>query len=322
MEIKKFLKERSIWIPIGNVKSLHNFKKNDMVCFSKLPEEISAGKELYNLYLFSNGVITQQVIIDRTIKNDLSKDLYFIKNASNVELASNMICENIKVEKPKKVDAILTEKLLSLAEKVEKKYVGKQNLIANSDALINYLTKFSEALDLIDDSKKSKKNEYIKTKEDVESFLKEELPELSLKNSFPTNAEPFDFLEKLEKDTIRMAMSAETWIEEKDLSMISVSLSDAVDVIKIGVNFANFEFVKACDGISSLDTLVRDYFNDEIYSWKNNFQTHYAKEKNLGHEYETKMKLKFNFKNESVEIMKEAEAEAEKVVKKVKKLKN
>lgn len=317
MDIKKFTKERKIWIPTGNVKNLHTFKKDDVVCFSKLPEEMNNNKELFNLYVFHDGFINHQIIIDKKTKDDLSKDLSFIKNTSQVDLNESMIAESFKTEKEKKIDIDLRDKLLVTAKKVEKKYVGKTDLIANSNVLIDYLTKFSEALIFVDDSKKVKNNEYITSKEDVENFLKESLPDLTLKNSFPTNKEPFTFLADLEKETIRMAMSAKTWIAEKDLNMIAVSLSDAIDVIKIGVDFSKFEFVKACDGISHLDTLVRDYFNDDIYSWKNDFQHHYKNDKNLGHEYEKTMKLSYAPKGKPLDNLNEVEES----VKKVKKLK-
>ncbi|NCQ51547.1 hypothetical protein GW796_06580 [archaeon] len=317
MNVEKFSKERRIWVRSGNMKSIHIFKINDEVCFSKLPKEFESedGKSLYNLYTLNNGAITNQFIIDKSIMDDLSNDLYNVRNFTKIKVENNFFSESIKEEPTKEKDnKELSEKLITLAKKVERKYGGKPNLIANAEKITDYLTRFSEALMLIDGSEKTNKNLYIKSEKDVISFLKEELPDLIFKNNFHKSKEPFSFLDKLETKTLKSAMSTKFWVEDKDLEMIAVSLSDAVDIIKIGVSFSNCEFVKGCEGISHLDTAIRDYFEDDLYAWKNSFQKLYFVDVNLGYEYEKNMKEKIILKDDLEQYLSKSQNSFENLV--------
>lgn len=221
---------------------------------------------------------------------------------AKIKVYNNMLNESGNLENKSILEVELTNKLISIAKKVNKKYVGKKNLIANEEKITDYLVRFAEALILVDGSAKTNKNKYIKTKDDVKFFLKESLPDLVLENKFPKNIKPFTFLDKLETITIKNVMNSNYWIEEKDLNMISVNLSDAVDIIKIGVNFSQFEFVKGCESITRLDTAVRDYFLNDLYDWKNLFQKRYSKNINIGHEYEKYMKIKYKYNELKKEI--------------------
>ncbi len=307
MQIKKFLKNRSIWLADGNVKSIYEFKMHDEICFHELPKEFSSDKNeiLYNFYILNNSKIQKQLIVDQSIINDLSDDLYQSKKLSSIKVENKLIPEIIIDKEKSYVNSDLLDKLVGHAEKFNNKYVGKENLIANSDILIPYFEKFAESLILVanESEKKISKNKSIKNQKDVISFLEEEMPNLDLKNNYPKKEEPFSFLDKMETFTLANAMNAKTWIKDKDLNMISVSVLDGIDVLSACVLFSKYEFVKGCEKVSNLDTLVRDYFKDDFYDWKNDFQSFYKKDKSEGHKFEKKMKIKYNYEELNKEII-------------------